>query len=258
MSIKTDGIINAGDFKVTDTVDAGFVKNNAAGDLLFGQAASAWNLIEKKDITSAVTSITFTGLNGTVEKQYMLIYRCKSAGANLTANELVVVKPNGSPAGVPTAVIGHKHVMTGTTQWGDVVPTLLNHSTAADWNLWRSLDPTVSFDIVGRMVFVFDPLNGGHTFSPNPAVPGEFLNPGYNYPRWDGYNAFSDGTRLRSEFTGGTWRANPPGQFTGPNPPATEGTPLPGIPVLTSLEFEANVVNGISAGSSWHLYKYAP
>ncbi len=256
MSIKTDGIINAGDFKVTDTVDAGFVKNDASGNLLFGQAASAWNLIEKKDIASAVTSITFTGLNGTVEKQYMLIYRCKSAGANLTANELVVVKPNGSPAGVPTAVNGHIHVITGTTQWVDIVPSLLNHSNAPDWNLWRSLDPTVSFDIVGRMVFVYDPLNGGHTHSTT-LQPGQFSNPGYNYPRWDGYNAFSDGTRLRSEFTGGTWRANPPGQFT-INPAATEETPLPGIPVLTSLEFEANVVNGISAGSSWHLYKYAP
>jgi len=252
MSIKTDGIINADDFKVTDTVDAGFLKNDPAGNILFGQAASAWDLIETKEIASATNSITFTGLTGAVEKQYLLMFRCKSEGANVTTNEFVEVRPNGAVAGLGSPN-GHNHAITVRTALGDAGPGLIYQTESPGWELWRSSDPTISFDVVGRLLFNYDPLNGDASFGGTNPTGGGVLRPGYNYPLWQGFNASSDGTRLRAEYTGGGWRVNQVGQFD-----FAENHPAPGIPDLSSLELLANTANGISAGSSWHLYKYAP
>ncbi len=76
MSIKTDGLIEGGPFKVTATVPAGFVKNNASGELEFGQAASAWDLIEFKIKTGTGTFDDFDAvLDGDVDEVYQVIWQ---------------------------------------------------------------------------------------------------------------------------------------------------------------------------------------
>ncbi len=61
MTIKTTGQLEGDNFKTVPTA-AGFVKNTAAGDLLFGQTGSAWTFLETKTLVAAATTITFSGL----------------------------------------------------------------------------------------------------------------------------------------------------------------------------------------------------
>ncbi len=73
MSIKTTGQLQGEDLKTVPTV-AGFVKNTAAGDFLFGQTGSAWTFLETKTLASAATSIAFTGLDGFADRAYRLVW----------------------------------------------------------------------------------------------------------------------------------------------------------------------------------------
>lgn len=61
MSIKTTGQLQGEDLKTVATA-AGFVKNDASGNFLFGQTGSAWTFLETKTLASAATVITFSGL----------------------------------------------------------------------------------------------------------------------------------------------------------------------------------------------------
>ncbi len=93
MSIESPNLFEAQTFKTTQSVTAGFVKNDASGNLLYGQAGSAWDLIEKKDIVTPTGSITFSGLNGDVDEVYMLLFRNLSpAGGSSPA--IVDLRPN--------------------------------------------------------------------------------------------------------------------------------------------------------------------
>lgn len=86
MSIETPGQIEALDFKTSQSVTAGFVKNKADGEFEYGQAGSAWDLIEAKEITTNLDdvgadpftvqprAITFSGLNGDVDEIYLLSF----------------------------------------------------------------------------------------------------------------------------------------------------------------------------------------
>ncbi|MEK0325085.1 MAG: hypothetical protein QQN63_05210 [Nitrosopumilus sp.] len=93
MSIKTDGLVEAGPFKVTTSVAAGFVKNNASGELEFGQAASAWDLIAFNTAVGGVLP-DFTGLNGDVDDTYQLIFQ--GLGRSSTANSRGGLRINGA------------------------------------------------------------------------------------------------------------------------------------------------------------------
>ncbi len=76
MSIKTDGLLEGGTFKVTAPVTAGFVKNNASGELVLGQAASAWDLIEFKGFSAPLGDHYFDAvLDGDVDETYQVIFQ---------------------------------------------------------------------------------------------------------------------------------------------------------------------------------------
>jgi len=98
MSIETTGLAKADTFQATAATPAGFVKNNAAGDLLLGEPGSAWTLHQACDLTSDVNSagggtvVNFTGLNGDVDEVYLLLARFvipASTGTNMS------LAPNG-------------------------------------------------------------------------------------------------------------------------------------------------------------------
>ena len=70
-------IISPG-YNVSGGVSAGFVRNDGSGDLIFGEpgtggVGTGWELVEKKVIGSDTTSITFSGLDGDTDEQYMFI-----------------------------------------------------------------------------------------------------------------------------------------------------------------------------------------
>ena len=77
MSIKTDGLLEGGPFKVTGSVPgAGFVKNLADGTLVLGQAASAWDLIEFKTFSSPLSNHFFDAVvDGDVDDTYQVIFQ---------------------------------------------------------------------------------------------------------------------------------------------------------------------------------------
>lgn len=78
MSIETPGQIEANALQTTASVTAGFVKNDASGNLLFGQAASAWDLVSVQDFAAAQgvpSHVTFSGLDGDNDEVYQLIFR---------------------------------------------------------------------------------------------------------------------------------------------------------------------------------------
>ncbi len=80
MSIETTGQLEAEDFKTSQSVAAGFVKNKADGEFEYGQAGSAWDLVEAKEIATNLNEgvanrLVFSGLNGEVDEDYMLLFR---------------------------------------------------------------------------------------------------------------------------------------------------------------------------------------
>ena len=91
MSIKTDGLMEGGPFKVTASVPAGFVKNNASGELEFGQAASAWDLIEFKTFSSPLANHFFDAVvDGDVDDTYQVIFQARGpASAAFTSGRII-------------------------------------------------------------------------------------------------------------------------------------------------------------------------
>jgi len=97
MSFKAPG------YNVSAAVSAGFVKNDGAGNFSFGEAGGAgggagvgsgWQLIEVKDITTAATSVTFSGLDGDADGEYMLLYRIRKIPATASI-AFYTMRPNG-------------------------------------------------------------------------------------------------------------------------------------------------------------------
>ncbi len=92
-------IISPG-YNVSGGVSAGFVRNDGSGDLIFGEpgtggVGTGWELVEKKVIGSDTTSITFSGLDGDTDEQYMFIMHenpLTSAGASYQ----ITIRPNGA------------------------------------------------------------------------------------------------------------------------------------------------------------------
>jgi len=124
MSIKTDGIIEGGPFKVTDGSPAGFVKNNAAGELEFGQAASAWDLIEFKTFSGFAGSGEFDAvLDGDVDDTYQVIFQA-FARASANVSRTIMTFNNVVPANT-------RFVSTETHTTGQ------NRVTGASWQVAR-------------------------------------------------------------------------------------------------------------------------
>ena len=97
MSIETPGLIEADNFQGT-AAQAGFVKNDASGNLLLGETGSAWTLIETFVAGSDITDFTFAAvLNGDVDYQYRIVY---SAGPFVTtAGTRIFLRPNALTTG---------------------------------------------------------------------------------------------------------------------------------------------------------------
>lgn len=119
MSIKFPGLNQADSFKTSQSVTAGFVKNNAAGDLLYGEVgppsdASQWQIIESKSFDgSEGDTVTFSGLDGDVDQIYkltmFLIPRSRTTVGDF------VVQPNGITTGFQTLTKEFRHVVLGGT-----------------------------------------------------------------------------------------------------------------------------------------------
>ncbi len=102
MTIKTTGSAQGDSFKTSKTgLSGGFVKNDASGNFEFDQpgaggppviGGSIWDLIETKNIASDVTTITFAGLDGDVDKVYKMVFRNKYTPAT---NNTWSLRPNG-------------------------------------------------------------------------------------------------------------------------------------------------------------------
>lgn len=105
MSIKTPGQLEGDNFKTDPTV-AGFVKNTASGDFLFGQTGSAWTFLETKTLASAATSIAFTGLNGAADRAYRLVWENPfDVGTPTITDGRIYFHRNGVPTGNTVSVI---------------------------------------------------------------------------------------------------------------------------------------------------------
>lgn len=139
MSIKTDGLIEAGPFKVTASVSAGFVKNDASGNLLFGQAASAWDLIEFKTHSGAGDFGDFASvLDGDVDDTYQIMWQAiGQSSANFSVGRIAF---NGS---LPT---GARFVSQNTFSTGTF------RNLGNEWQLWREFGVSNTAGIYGRAI----------------------------------------------------------------------------------------------------------
>jgi hypothetical protein len=89
-------------YNVEGSPAAGFVKNDGSGNFSFGEAGpagspaigSGWEVVEVKNITVDTTSVTFSGLNGDVDGEYLLLYRIRKVPAT-GSNQFYVLRPNG-------------------------------------------------------------------------------------------------------------------------------------------------------------------
>ena len=97
MSIQAPG------YNVEGSPSAGFMKNDGAGNFLFGEAGggggggvgTGWELIEVKDITVDATTVTFSGLDGDVDGEYMMLFRLRTPLASIVN---YTIEPNGISA----------------------------------------------------------------------------------------------------------------------------------------------------------------
>ncbi len=128
-------------YNVEGSPAAGFVKNDGSGNFIFGEpggggpGSAAWELVEKKDIASAVTSITFSGLDGDTDEQYMMLYRIRTPGATtlaftmrpngITANQNTVIRTLSSSGTAATSVFPSLRIVGGGTsivkQWNGLL-----------------------------------------------------------------------------------------------------------------------------------------
>lgn len=89
MSIKTPGTSESNTFKTsTPALSGGFITNDATGLFEYDQGgvgtpvgASQWEFIEEKSITGNVGSITFSGLDGDIDKMYKIVMQRKAPPA---------------------------------------------------------------------------------------------------------------------------------------------------------------------------------
>lgn len=143
MSITTPGLVEAGPWKVTAPVSAGFVKNDASGNLLFGQAASAWDFIEFKNTSSGGFGSFATVLDGNTDEVYLVEWQgfgtSSAAGSNgrFTLN-LVEIPTLGGTVG------GLYHSTSGSSTPGI--------SGVAEWRLWSEGGTAVAMSHFGRAI----------------------------------------------------------------------------------------------------------
>jgi len=95
--------IEAPNYNVSAGVSAGFVKNDGSGNFTFGELGGSggggigtgWELVERKVIASDTTSITFSGLDGDTDEQYMLMAH-ETPPVSAGADYLITLRPNGA------------------------------------------------------------------------------------------------------------------------------------------------------------------
>ena len=143
MSIKTDGLFEAGPFKVTATVPAGFVKNNALGELEFGQAASAWDLIEFKTFSGAGNFDDFAAvLDGNVDDTYQIMWQAIGQSSTNTCSGGLRINGVLPATLAVTRYISQRNFHGATAQ-----------DQGNSWRLWRDFSPASNkAQVYGRCV----------------------------------------------------------------------------------------------------------
>jgi len=150
MSIKTTGSLEGDSFKATTASAStpGFVTNDATGLLEYGQlgggptpiGASVWDFIEHQALPSETECITFSGLSGTADKVYKLVFRNLLipdvleltdssnyvSGQDLVAGEVVTGGTSGATATVDS------FVAAGVGSPGSVLTTVSPSGTFVD------------------------------------------------------------------------------------------------------------------------------
>lgn len=166
MSIKTTGSLEGDSFKAT-TVSAstpGFVTNDPTGLLEYGQGgastpvgASVWDFIEHKVLPSETECLTFSGLSGTADKVYKLVFRNLLipdvleltdssnyvSGEDLVAGEVVTGATSGATATVDS------FVAAGVGSPGSVLTTVSPSGTFVDGEVVTGGTSTFSITIDG-------------------------------------------------------------------------------------------------------------
>ncbi len=151
MALKTTGLLEGDSFKATTASAStpGFVTNDPTGLLEYGQGgastptpvgASVWDFIEHKVLPSETECLTFSGLTGTADKVYKLVFRNLlipdvlemtdssnyGAGEDLVAGEIVTGGTSGATATVDS------FVAAGVGSPGSVLTTVSPSGTFVD------------------------------------------------------------------------------------------------------------------------------
>lgn len=118
MSIATTGQAKAQNMKTSQVVPAGFIKNDASGNFSFGNAGSAWTLLETKTVPAGpgVTSLSFTGLTGVGQFAYRLIWENPyDVSTPVITDARIFVRRNGVTASTDYLVINLSGAAAVTT-----------------------------------------------------------------------------------------------------------------------------------------------
>lgn len=149
MAIKTTGSLEGDSFKATTASAStpGFVTNDATGLLEYGQGgagtppgASVWDFKEHKVLPSETSCFSFTGISGTADKIYKLVFRNLLipnvleltdssnyvSGEDLVAGEVVTGGTSGATATVDS------FVAAGVGSPGSVLTTVSPSGTFVD------------------------------------------------------------------------------------------------------------------------------
>lgn len=216
MSIKTPGQLEGDSFKTDPTV-AGFVKNTASGDFLFGQTGSAWTFLETKTLTSAATSIAFTGLTGLTDFAYRVVWENPfDVGTPAITDGRIYFHYNGVPTG------GTESVITNLDGDGSAISFSTNLSNLIMSNM---IIPAGAVPFVNSGIFEFM-VNNILAFSGSTSGKNCYAREVNSYP---GINRV-DGRRIGGRISG------------------SGGT-------MTSFSVVAAQTDMLRPGSVWSLYK---
>lgn len=237
MSIETTGLLESANYKTSQVVIPGHLKNDAAGNFLFGQAGSAWTFLQTISPLTDVASIAFAGLNGNVDLGYRLIWELNiPVGGPVLSDYRVYLRPNG--------VVGSSNSLINIGS-SSAAPTRTFDTTGLNISSFITIPPLPSTTVDFRPFF----RSGLVDFCTFRLTPQTSVLTGFPFgrdliayevqafPQVTFHSSPSPDTytfRVQSSKTIGNW------------------TPSANV---TSLTIAAVTGSGIAAGSVWSLYK---
>lgn len=186
MSIEIPTLIESNDYKTSQSVIAGHLKNDAFGNFSFGESGSSWTFLQTLT-TSSGSSITFSSLDGDTDLAYRIVWDIfntvalsdhrfflRPNGDTINAQSLAVATSSGAtPTRIhdTTRLVASRFTVIPPIGTGSISYVPFSRSGMLDFYAARPQAPgeavmgrdMISFETMAFPVVIFTPLVGVKT-----------------------------------------------------------------------------------------------